>query len=137
MIRDLTVFEFDEFAKSHPLKSYHQTSSYAILMSNYGYTYNLVGYFDASNNLVAASVILLKKINGHLSYGYAPKGFLLDFYNPELLKAFTKAIADYYYKKNVVFIKINPEIAIGEARKENEYKVIYNQNVKICQALYL
>ncbi len=135
MIRDLTVFEFDEFAKSHPLKSYHQTSSYAILMSNYGYTYNLVGYFDEYNNLVAASVILLKKINGHLSYGYAPKGFLLDFYNSELLKSFTKAIADYYYKKNVIFIKINPEIAIGEARKENDYKVIYNQNVKIVDYL--
>ncbi len=135
MIRDLTIFEFDDFAQRHPLKSYHQTSSYAILMSKYGYNFNLIGYFDEKNNLTAASVILLKKINGHYSYGYAPKGFLLDFYNPTTLKSFTKALANYYYKKNVVFIKINPEIAVGEARKENDYNVIYNQNVKIVDYL--
>jgi lipid II:glycine glycyltransferase (peptidoglycan interpeptide bridge formation enzyme) len=63
MIKELTVFEFDEFAKKHPLKSYHQTSSYAILMSNNGYSYDLIGYFDENNNLIAASVILFKKIN--------------------------------------------------------------------------
>ena len=135
MIKELTVFEFDEFAKKHPLRSYHQTSSYAILMSKYGYTYNLIGYFDEFNNLIAASVILLKKISGHYYYAYAPKGFLLDFYNPNTLKAFTKAIANYYFKKNVVFIKINPEIAVGEAKKENDYKTIYNQNVKIVDYL--
>lgn len=135
MIKELTIFEFDEFAKTHPLKSYHQTSSYAILMSKYGYTYNLVGYIDENNNLIAASVILLKKINNHYLYGYAPKGFLLDFYNTALLKSFTKAIAEYYYHKKVVFIKINPEIAIGEAKKEAEYKVTYNQNVKIVDSL--
>lgn len=135
MIRELTVFEFDDFAQKHPLRSYHQTSSYAILMSKYGYTYNLIGYFDEFNNLNAASVILLKKINGTYSYGYAPKGFLLDFYNPDTLKSFTKAVADYYFKKDVVFIKINPEIAVGEAKKESEYKIIYNQNVRIVDYL--
>ncbi len=135
MIKELTVFEFDEFAKKHPLKSYHQTSSYAILMSNNGYSYDLIGYFDENNNLIAASVILFKKINNHYLYGYAPKGFLLDFYNPALLKKFTLAIAEYYYKKKVVFIKINPEIAVGEAKKENNYEVVYNQNVKIVDYL--
>ncbi|HOP65873.1 MAG TPA: peptidoglycan bridge formation glycyltransferase FemA/FemB family protein [Bacilli bacterium] len=135
MIKELSIFEFDEFAKKHPLRSYHQTSSYAILMSKHGYNYNLIGYIDEYNNLVAASVILLKKIKNHYLYGYAPKGFLLDFYNPDLLKKFTKAIAEYYYKKKVVFIKINPEIAIGEAIKDNNYKVLYNQNVKIVDSL--
>jgi hypothetical protein len=45
------------------------------------------------------------------------------------------AIAEYYYKKKVVFIKINPEIAVGEAKKENNYEVVYNQNVKIVDYL--
>lgn len=135
MIKELTIYEFDAFAKTHMLKSYHQTSSYALLMDENGYDYNLIGYYE-NDKIVAASLILLKKINNRFLYGYAPKGFLIDYYNTELLKRFTKAIAEYYYEKKVVFIKINPEIAIGEAEEiDNKYKVTYNQNVKIVEFL--
>ena len=36
-LRTLSIFEFDDYAKKHPLGSYHQTSSYAILMSEQGF----------------------------------------------------------------------------------------------------
>ena len=32
-LRELSIFEFDNFAKNHPLGSYHQTSNYALNMS--------------------------------------------------------------------------------------------------------
>ena len=39
-IKELTFLEFDEFAKNHSLGSYHQSSLYALLMSNQGYEYD-------------------------------------------------------------------------------------------------
>ena len=130
----LTIFEFDEFSKNHPLGSYHQTSNYAITASEEGYDYELLGLKDEDNNLVAASLILLKKMGLFFKYGYAPKGFLIDYYNKELLRTFTNEIKKYYYKKNVAFIKINPEITIGEIDLKTHITT-YNKNLEIENTL--
>lgn len=126
-LRKLTIFEFDNFAFNHPLSSYHQSSSYAILMAEQGFDYDLVGMVDDNNNIVAASLILYKKLGMFYRYGYAPKGFLIDYNNPSHLEEFTKLLKKEYYKKNFAFIKINPEIAIGTVDFKHK-KVTYNRN---------
>ena len=80
-IRELSVEEFTKFQENHELSNYHQTINYALLMSENGYEYDLIGYFDESHNLVAASLILIKSLMHKLYYGYAPRGFLLDYSN--------------------------------------------------------
>ena len=126
-IRTLSIFEFDDYAKNHPLGSYHQTSSYAMLMSENGFEYDLLGFIDDKGNIKAATLILYKKLGMFNRYGYAPKGFLIDYHDKNLLKEFTKALKKYYYSKNFAFIKINPEISVGTMDYEN--KVIkYNKN---------
>ena len=128
-IKELTIAEFDAFASSNPLKSFHQSSDYALLMAENNYDYDLIGYIDELGVIKAAALILIKKINFLYKYGYSPKGFLIDYFNYDLLKNFTKDLKKYYEKK-LVFIKINPEIAIGEI---NKYSKItnYNQNIII------
>lgn len=130
----LTIFEFDDFAKNHPLKSYYQSSKYAMLMAEKGFDYDLIGYVDEKNNIKAASLIAYKRIGSYHKYGYAPKGFLLDYYDPALLKDFTEAIKKYYKRKGFVFIKINPEIPIGELDINTKY-VMYNNNLTISDRL--
>ena len=41
---------------------------------------------DDDNNLVATALILLKKTPLGYSYGYSPRGFLIDYNNQELIK---------------------------------------------------
>ena len=74
-LRTLSIFEFDDYAKTHPLGSYHQTSSYAMLASEQGFEYDLLGFVDDQGNIKAASLILYKKLGMFNRYGYAPKGF--------------------------------------------------------------
>ena len=126
-IRKLSIFEFDDYAYNHPLGSYHQTSSYAMLMSEQGFEYDLIGFVDDQNNIKAASLILYKKLGMFNRYGYAPKGFLIDYHDSELLKEFTKALKKYYYKMNFAFIKVNPEISVGTMDYKNKI-INYNQN---------
>jgi len=126
----LTIFEFDEFSNNHPLGSYHQTSNYAINASEEGYDYELLGLKDDEGKIVAASLILIKKINFLSKYGYAPKGFLIDYFDKSLLKTFTDELKKYFYKKNVAFIKINPEITIGQIDLKNHITT-YNANLEI------
>ena len=107
-IVELTGQQFDDFASRSNLNNFYQTSKYAILMSNHGFNYDLIGYVDETQNnkIVAASVILNKNIKGSIKYGYAPKGFLIDYFNTAILEGFLRAIKDFYKKKeHLTFVR--------------------------------
>lgn len=131
-LKTLSIFEFDNYSNSHPLGSYHQSSNYALFMSEQGYDYDLLGLCDDNGKIHAASLILYKKIGMFNRYGYAPKGFLIDYYNPTILQEFTKALKKYYYKKNFAFIKINPEISIGTI--DYKHKLVKYNNNRIIES---
>ena len=132
---ELTFDRFDEFASNHPLRNDCQSSAYARFMAEQGYSYDYIGYEDDNNNLVAASLVLFKRIGSFQKYAYAPKGFLIDYYNLDLLNRFVKDISNKYKSKKIVFLKINPEIIIGELKPKKNFAGQYNQNVKIIDDL--
>ena len=134
-IKEIPITTFDAYAKSHPLGSFHQTSNYALLMAEQDYDYDCIALVDDSDNILAASLILIKKLGLFTKYGYAPRGFLIDYYNKNILTIFTNLLKEYYDKKKVAFIKINPEIAIGEIDTKHGFMVSYNQNRIVSEAL--
>ena len=83
---ELSIFEFDEFAKKHPLGNYRETSQYAMYKAEQKYDYDLIGLKDDNNNLIGASIILIKRLNFISQYAYAPRGFLLDYYDYNILR---------------------------------------------------
>ena len=89
-IAEITAQQFDEYSKYNPLTSYCQTSKYALIMTNYGYSYDYIAYLDDENHIRAASLILTKRLQGRNHYGYAPKGFLVNYLDRELTKNFIK-----------------------------------------------
>ena len=145
-LKEISFIEFDEFAKSHPLKSFYQSSSYALIMGEKNYDYEYIGLFNEMNTLVAASLILTKKIKKNISYGYAPKGFLIDYKDKELVRKFTNLLKEYYSKKDIAFIKINPDIIIGKLNnnsfdhnfqtEEIKYTLNSNSYIKLKNNMY-
>lgn len=130
-IRELSVEEFTKFQENHELSNYHQTINYALLMSENGYEYDLIGYFDESHNLVAASLILIKSLIHKSFYGYAPRGFLIDYNNETLVNSFLDDLKKYYHKKGVVFIKINPNIKIARINNDTfNRESLLNDDIK-------
>lgn len=129
-IKEITYEEFENFIDTMPIGSYYQTLSYAQYMKKNGFSYEIIGYVDEKNTIHAASYIFFKNLNLFYQYGYAPKGFIIDYFRHDLLKKFTNDLVSYYKKKRVVFIKINPEIAIASIDSKN-FKKTYNQNVEI------
>lgn len=134
-IVELSNIQFDEFAKFHPLNSYCQSSKYALVMSEYGYSYDYIGFVDNNNTIQAASLILTKKITGHTKYGYAPKGFLVNYYDQNIMREFLSELRIYYKQKDFIFIKFNPEIIIGETNETKKFVITYNGNVRIIDDL--
>lgn len=131
-IRELSFEEFHNFASNHVLGSFYQSLNYALLKAEQGYEYEFVGYCE-NTNILAAAMILYKKIN-NVYYGYAPRGFLIDYTNEAFLKTFTEQIVRYYRERDFAFIKINPEIAIGQLNKKTK-NFEYNANYSIIDIL--
>lgn len=130
-IKELTIQAFLEYTKNSPLKNYMQSEEYARFMGENKFNYDYIGLVNDTNVIVAASLILWKKIGVTTRYGYAPKGFLLNYYDENLLKTFTEKIKEYYSKKNMAFIKINPEIVVGEVdNKTFQFKDNPNNRLK-------
>lgn len=79
-IKELTIQAFSEYTKNSPLRNYMQTEEYARLLGEEKYNYDYVGLVDENNVIKGASLILWKRIGINSRYGYAPKGFLINYY---------------------------------------------------------
>lgn len=131
-IREISVKEFNDFASMHENTSFRQTQSYALLKAEHDYEYEIIGYGN-SEEIIAAAVVLVKLLDGYL-YAYVPDGYIIDYDDTNLLKSFTEAIYKYYKKEKITFIKINPQIIVGEI-DPHHYKVTYNDNIKLVNKL--
>lgn len=109
-IIELTELQFKNYSNIHSKKNYKQSVEYAKLKQENGYRPLYVGLIDDDNNVHAAGLILEKKLNNKHKYGYVPNGYLINFYNLDLLKTFTIELKNYLKKLNYVYIKINPLI---------------------------
>ena len=108
-IRELSNEEFNLFIEKFNDKSIYQTPEYAFAMNKQNFDSFLLGMADEDNNIVAASLILVEKTY-NFKYAYAPRGFLIDYNNLNLLKTFTFLIKKYLGKLDIIAIKINPII---------------------------
>src|SRR5574344_886323 len=90
VFRELNAQEFDLFAKNYIPKTLYQTSSYGnTMISENFYSYYLG--LEEDNKLVAATFVMVKTV-GKFKYGYAPRGFLIDYNNTNLIETFTNEI---------------------------------------------
>lgn len=122
IIKEINKNVFDEFSNAHPLHNCFQTSNYGILMKNKYEIMYIGGY--KNNSLVAASLILYKSIAPTVKYGYAPRGFIIDYNNNTLITEFTNKIKSFFLLKNFAFIKINPEVIYSVIDVENKKKLV-------------
>ena len=92
---------FDNFAINHPNYNYYQTSNYGRLMSSHGYNTYYLGLVDDIGEIKAASLIAVKnEKNNKRKMGYAPRGFLIDWNDEELVSLFTEKIKEFLSKRS-------------------------------------
>jgi len=126
---ELTKEKFEEFANSSPYHNYCQTENYAEVMSKTGFEYTFIGYTTNDFEILAAGMFLIKKIGSYF-YAYSPKGFIIDYSDYDLVRRFSNNLIKYFKRRNIVFLKINPEIPISEIDK-NTYERINHKNQDI------
>lgn len=109
ILKELNSEEFKRFTDYFKSHSLYQTKEYAFVMRNQKFEPIFLGLVNEKRQILAASLLLIDKAH-NFKYAYAPRGFLIDYTNQELLSIFTKEIKKYLGKRNVIAVKLNPYV---------------------------
>ena len=134
IISEINENIFNDFATKHTLKNFFQTREYGNFMKFSDFSVMYIGAYD-NGSLVAASLVLYKTLSAGIKYGYAPRGFLIDYYNTDLLTRFTREVKAYFSKRKFAFIKINPEITFATLDYEKKLKNVNKTNRELIDTL--
>ena len=107
---NLTEEEFTKYANNHEMGSFHQNVAWGKLKEYNGWVTHLVGVKDEKDNIIAASLVLAKMTPIRKNMFYAPRGFLIDYSDKELLKFFIDNLKKYAKKNKAIFIKFDPYV---------------------------
>lgn len=108
-LKEISTNDFENFVETLKVESLYQTIYYGMTMEKSGFQVLYLGMVDEANTLKAATLILIEKI-GKVKYAYAPRGFILDYNNVEILATFTKLIKKHLGKLDVIAVKLSPLI---------------------------
>lgn len=112
--KTITEKEFDTFAKKHEQASFNQTSSWGNLKKANGWKSHYLALVE-KKKIIAGTLVLSKEIPFiKKNMFYAPRGFLIDYNNYEILEEFTKNIRKYAKENKAIFVKIDPYVMYQE-----------------------
>ncbi len=133
-IKELTNEEFMEFTNQYPEYSVFQTPEYAMVMNKQKYDTFYLGMVDDYGKMVAASLFLVELLN-KFQYAYAPRGFLINYHDENLLREFTEQVRKFLKKKNIMAVKISPMIVKATYNRDVKEKKEYTESETIFKSL--
>ena len=118
-VEKLEYKEYKKFWESVDNNHFLQSYGWGIAQEkNRGLEPCYVGMKNDKGKLVAAALLLKRKLPMNNCFFYVPRGFSIDYNNKELLSEFTKFLKEYLKKQNAIYLKIDPPIMYQELDSE-------------------
>ncbi len=119
-IENVDKDKYREFESNHKKSHFLQSYEWGMFCMNAkGQIPKFVG-LENNGFLVATCLILLRCTPFGFSYGYAPRGFILDYNDKDLIKEFTAYLNEYMKKNKIIYIKFDPDIMYQEIDEAGE-----------------
>ena len=134
-LKDINKKEFEEFCLKSNIDSFYQSKYYAEIKRKEGYHTYFVG-LEQDGAIMGAALLLSKQVSIMKKRAfYAPRGFIIDYKNSDLVKSFSKELIEYVKNKNGAYIKINPGVILHG--RDHEGNIIDGgiNNTKLVESL--
>lgn len=118
-LKEIREKEFEDYARKQPLYTFHQTAKWAKLKKKNGWEHVYIGLLK-DRKIIGATLLLSKETPIKKKMYYAPRGFLIDFDDENLITEFTKKMRTYLKKNNGIFVKIDPTIVYRQRNADGE-----------------
>ena len=116
------------FALKNPYISIYQLPEWGKLKEENGWISHLVGLYE-NDTLKGVSLLLEKPTPIRKSLFYAPRGFLLDYSESNLLKEFTQEVTSYVRKNNGFLLKCDPNVIYATRDANGENQKVLNEEI--------
>ena len=133
-LKNIEKDKFDKYVENHKEKSHFLQSlawgEFAKIKKNL--TPHYLGLVDENDEILGATLLLEKKLPMKFTYFYAPRGFVIDYNNKDLVKTMTKKVVEYIKPKKAIFLKIDPDLIktqynyLNEETPNDDYEKIFN-----------
>ncbi len=134
-IENIEKQEYDQFVEHHEKRHFLQSYDWGYFASlEKNLTPHYVGLKE-NNKIIAATLLLEKKLPLKKSYLYAPRGFVIDFKNEELLTRFTKEVKEFAKRRKAIFVKIDPDLVIHRTNYLEEEQAPQVEKEKMMEIL--
>ncbi len=122
-IDNITKEEYIAFETNHPKAHFLQSYEWGqFSIKGKGLKPWYVGLKNEKGELECAALLLQKRIPFGYSYIYAPRGYVIDFTNKDLIKEFTEALKSFMKKNKIIYIKIDPDVIYQEINEDGSVK---------------
>ncbi|MBR4462405.1 MAG: peptidoglycan bridge formation glycyltransferase FemA/FemB family protein [Erysipelotrichaceae bacterium] len=123
----ISAEEFNLQAYTEPNASIYQSTYYADYMIKNDYRPLFLSYNNDLNVSTALAMLLIKKKSLFFSKysAYAPKGYLINYYDTEMLKQFNYDLAIFLKHEKVDTLIIEPDLPL----KDHEYLIFSLENL--------
>lgn len=125
--------EYHTFAQNHPCSNFLNSIYAGRKMQKNGWNIDYLALKDNSD--IYAAVMLASRSIHVGNYFYAPRGFLLDFNNEELLSVFVNQLKTYMSKHKGVYFKMDPYVVYQVRDKNGAIQEHQSNNDKIVASL--
>lgn len=110
---EITEDEYQSFWENHPLKTFLSSKEIGKLRKKNGWNVDFVGVKE-NKKIIAATMLVSKKRHFNRLEFYAPRGFLMDFHNKDLVVYFTEQLKKYIKSKKGYVLRIDPYVLYQE-----------------------
>ena len=134
-LKDINKKDFEDFCLESEYDNFFQSKYYAEIKRLDNYHTYFVG-LEENGKIYAAALLLSKNISILQKRGfYAPRGFIIDYKNVDLVRSFSKELINYVKEKNGAYLKIDPLITLYD--RDNNGNIIEGgiNNTKIVNQL--
>ena len=120
-LRSISKKDFDKYSKKNSdITNFMHSSAWGEFEKvTMNVTPHYLGLIDEKNKIVAATLLLEEHLPMNLCNLYAPRGYIIEYSNKNLLNIFTQKIKKFAKVKKATSIRINPDL---------EYKIYDNKN---------
>ena len=136
-LKELNKKEYEQFVKNHKTKS-HFLQSYAwgeFSQQKKNLKPYYIGLINDSKEIEATALLLEKKLPMGLKYYYAPRGFVLNYDDENIVKEMTKETIKFIKNKKGIFLKIDPDIIYKSYNYLDEENELKNNSKKIINMI--
>lgn len=118
-IINLTQTQFRNYAQLHKYKTFGQTIEYTHLLENNTLNKLFIGMINDEDDLLAASLFLIREEAPGFKSAYAPNGFLIDYEDTQLVENFIKLSSEYLKREKVSYLITNPMFSLKIYNRTN------------------